>query len=98
MTVEKTQPAEATEAATVSAVHPVPISDLYLSPTVSMLVEKERPQGECVCSHCVAAIWFTVPGELKCYCQRMKAIVWQSHKPLPITRCDTFSDHIPEKE
>lgn len=82
--------------AEISAVHPVPISEKYTSPTVTMLKGKDRPQDECVCTHCVWAVWYTTPRQVKNYCGVMRLIVWDKSNPIPITRCDQFCDTKPE--
>ena len=78
-----------------SAVPPVPISEKYTSSTVAMLIPTEQPPAECVCAHCVSSQWITLPPSfIKCFCHKMRVIVWETSKFAPITRCDHFSDEI----
>jgi hypothetical protein len=81
-----------------SRIHHVPISTLYTSPTVSMLADDEKPQAENICAHCLNANWFTTVVETKCFCIGMRVIVWETNKPIAITRCDKFMDSMPEKD
>ena len=60
---------------------------LYISPTLSMLEAKRRPQPSPACETCPASVWFTTSDQLKCFCSRMHLMVWDDTVP-PIMHCD----------
>ena len=61
----------------------------YISPTILAIPEKDRPDVSPACETCPAAMWFKTTQKLKCFCQRMHTVVWQTGmEELPILLCD----------
>jgi hypothetical protein len=89
--------AESIPASEVAETSNLPIRPInYFSRTVAALDEKAKPQKGVVCTSCTAAIWFSLPTEVKCFCQRMRNLSWQTTRPVPVTGCDGWNDQMPE--
>ena len=60
----------------------------HSSKTLASLEATRRPKKPTTCEHCHAAIWFSSPEELKCWCRLMSGIVWTTKEPTELTSCD----------
>ncbi|SDA85358.1 hypothetical protein SAMN03159475_0116 [Pseudomonas sp. NFPP33] len=61
----------------------------YISPVILRLADQDRPVPSPACETCPASLWFKTKPQLKCFCTRMHAIVWQTEmEEPPVMICD----------
>ena len=70
----------------------------YVSRAVTNLPVDKRPQTQCICTSCIAGMWFSVPDEVRCFCLRMRKDSWTNSRPLPVLDCDGWDDRLPEQK
>ena len=60
----------------------------YESPTLARLPKDQWPKPTPVCVSCPAAVWHTVPGDIRNFCKVLHVIVYSHKEPLELTACD----------
>lgn len=65
-----------------------PEAQPLLSPTVLSLPQDRRPDPLPACAACPSSTWFASQSALRCHCNVMHAVTWDSAEPEPVLICD----------